>query len=91
MAVTTLKYFTLTKMEALPIKRLYSILNDKDFVMGVVSPLDGEYEMKQIIDYIEEHKDVTPAQLLLLALSIDKDRNKDFIVELNLNDEIDKK
>ena len=47
--------------------------------------------MKQIIDYIEEHKDVTPAQLLLLALSIDKDRNKDFIVELNLNDEIDKK
>ncbi len=66
-------------------------MNDKDFVMGVVSPLDGEYEMKQIIDYIEEHKDVTPAQLLLLALSIDKDRNKDFIVELNLNDEIDKK
>lgn len=59
--------------------------------MGVVSPLDGKYEMKQIIDYIEEHKDVTPAQLLLLALSIDKDRNKDFIVELNLNDEIDKK
>ncbi len=66
-------------------------MNDKDFVMGVVSPLDGKYEMKQIIDYIEEHKDVTPAQLLLLALSIDKDRNKDFIVELNLNDEIDKK
>lgn len=66
-------------------------MNDKDFVVGVVSPLDGKYEMKQIIDYIEEHKDVTPAQLLLLALSIDKDRNKDFIVELNLNDEIDKK
>ncbi len=78
-------------MKKVLIKKLYSILNDKDFVMGVVSPLDGEYEMKQIIDYIEEHKDVTPAQLLLLALSIDKDRNKDFIVELNLNDEIDKK
>ena len=70
-------------MKKVLIKKLYSILNDKDFVMGVVSPLDGEYEMKQIIDYIEEHKDVTPAQLLLLALSIDKDRNKDFIVELN--------
>ena len=68
------------------IKKLYSFLNDKDFVMGVVSPLDGEYEMKQIIDYIEEHKDVTPAQLLLLALSIDKDRNKDFIVEVNYSD-----
>ena len=78
-------------MKKVLIKKLYSILNDKDFVMGVVSPLDGEYEMKQIIDYIEEHKDVTPAQLLLLALSIDKDRNKDFIVELNLNVEIDKK
>lgn len=78
-------------MKKVLIKKLYSILNDKDFVMGVVSPLDGEYEMKQIIDYIEEHKDVTPAQLLLLALSIDKDRNKDFIVELNLDDEIDKK
>lgn len=78
-------------MKKVLIKKLYSILNDKDFVMGVVSPLDGEYEMKQIVDYIEEHKDVTPAQLLLLALSIDKDRNKDFIVELNLNDEIDKK
>lgn len=78
-------------MKKVLIKKLYSILNDKDFVMGVVSPLDGEYEMKQIIDYIEEHKDVTPVQLLLLALSIDKDRNKDFIVELNLNDEIDKK
>lgn len=78
-------------MKKVLIKKLYSILNDKDFVMGVVSPLDGEYEMKQIIDYIEEHKEVTPAQLLLLALSIDKDRNKDFIVELNLNDEIDKK
>lgn len=78
-------------MKKVLIKKLYSFLNDKDFVMGVVSPLDGEYEMKQIIDYIEEHKDVTPAQLLLLALSIDKDRNKDFIVELNLNDEIDKK
>lgn len=78
-------------MKKVLIEKLYSILNDKDFVMGVVSPLDGEYEMKQIIDYIEEHKDVTPAQLLLLALSIDKDRNKDFIVELNLNDEIDKK
>lgn len=78
-------------MKKVLIKKLYSILNDKDFVMGVVSPLDGEYEMKQIIDYIEEHKDVTPAQLLLLALSIDKDRNKDFIFELNLNDEIDKK
>lgn len=78
-------------MKKVLIKKLYSILNDKDFVMGVVSPLDGEYEMKQIIDYIEEHKDVTPAQLLLLALSIDKDRNKEFIVELNLNDEIDKK
>ena len=78
-------------MKKILIEKLYGILNDKDFVMGVVSPLDNEYEMKQVIDYIEEHKDVTPAQLLLLALSIDKDRNKDFIVELNLKDEIDRK
>ena len=78
-------------MKKILIEKLYGILNDKDFVMGVVSPLDDEYEMKQVIDYIEEHKDVTPAQLLLLALSIDKDRNKDFIVELNLKDEMDRK
>ena len=78
-------------MKKILIEKLYGILDDKDFVMGVVSPLDGEYEMKQVIDYIEEHKDVTPAQLLLLALSIDKDRNKDFIVELNLKDEMDRK
>lgn len=68
----------MNKTKEMLIKKLYEIHNNKDFVLAVVSPLDEEFEMKQVLDYIEINKDVTPSQLVLLAMSIDKDRGKDF-------------
>lgn len=70
------------------IKKLYSIWDNRDFVAGVVSFLDEEFEMKQVLDHIEANEDVTPSDLLLIALSIDKDRGKDFIIEPNLTSEM---
>lgn len=71
---------------------LYDILNDKDFVIGVISPLDNESEMKQVIKFIEKNRDtITSSELLMLSLSIDKDRGKDYIVELNLSDKVIKR
>lgn len=72
-------------------KRLYEILDDRDFVLGVVSPLDGESEMKQVLDYIEANEKVEPSQIILLAMSIDKDRGKDLIIEPNFVKEIIRK
>lgn len=72
-------------------KRLYEILGDRDFVLGVVSPLDGESEMKQVLDYIEANEKVEPSQIILLAMSIDKDRGKDLIIEPNFAKEIIRK
>lgn len=73
------------------IKKLYSIWDDREFVAGVVSFLDEEFEMKQVLDHIEANEDITPSELLLIALSIDKDRGKDFIIEPNIVSEIIKK
>lgn len=73
-------------------RMLYDILNDKDFVIGVISPLDNESEMKQVIKFIEKNRDtITSSELLMLSLSIDKDRGKDYIVELNLSDKVIKR
>ena len=65
-------------MKEMLIKKLYEIQNNKDFVLAVVGPLDEEFEMKQVLDYIEINKEATPSQLVLLAMSIDKDRRKVF-------------
>lgn len=70
------------------IKKLYEIWDDKDFVLGVISPLDEEFEIKQVLDYIESNENVEPSQLILLSMSIDKDRSKDIIIEPNFAKEI---
>ena len=73
------------------IEKLYSIWDNKDFVLGVISPLDEEFEMKQVLDYIEANEGITPSELLLVALSIDKDRGKDFIIETDFTKEMIRK
>lgn len=73
------------------IEKLYSIWDNRDFVLGVISPLDEEFEMKQVLNYIEANEDVTPSELLLVALSIDKDRGKDFIIETDFTKEMIRK
>lgn len=81
----------MNKTKEILIKKLYSIWDNRDFVLGVISPLDEEFEMKQVLDYIEANEDATPSELLLVALSIDKDRGKDFIIETDFTKEMVKK
>lgn len=70
---------------------LYDIRNSRDFVLGVVSYLVDKYEMQIVIDYIKQHENVTTSELLLLALSNDKDRADDYVIEPNFALEIEQK
>lgn len=48
--------------------KLRNLYNDKDFVVGVMSNAQSEEVQKRIIDYINEGRDVSQENIILLSL-----------------------
>lgn len=63
----------MSKTKAALIEKLYKVQCSRDFVLGVISPLESDEEYQIIIDCIESGVN-DPSKLILAALSIDKDR-----------------
>ena len=64
----------LTKTEERLVDKLLAIWNDAEFVAGVLAYLESDVERQTMLDYIAKTDNVTPDDLALLALFIDKQR-----------------
>lgn len=71
----------LTTIEKELVKKLYTIWDDDEFVLGIICDLDDDYERKFVLDFIESTDDVTPEQIILLALNIKDAITEDLIVD----------
>lgn len=58
------------------IEKLKTISEDKDFLVGVISNAKHNDDRKALIKYIDEGKEVTYEQLLLLSLWLNQERKK---------------
>lgn len=58
------------------IEKLKTISEDKDFIVGVISNAKHNDDRKALIKYIDEGKEVTYEQLLLLSLWLNQERKK---------------
>lgn len=58
------------------IEKLKTISEDKDFFVGVISNAKHNDDRKALIKYIDEGKEVTYEQLLLLSLWLNQERKK---------------
>lgn len=50
--------------------------NDEEFIIGVLVDLETDFERQQLIDYIDNGKNVTYESIILLALELEQSRNK---------------
>ena len=57
------------------IRQVLDIWKDKEFVLGVVSPLESDDEIQQMLDFISSGEWSDPSDLTVKALWIDHDRN----------------
>ena len=64
----------LTKTEEQLIDKLLAIWNDTEFVVGILAYLENDEERQMMLDYIAENEKVSTEELVLLSLSIDKQR-----------------
>lgn len=71
----------LTTIEKELVKKLYTIWDDDEFVLGIICDLDDDYERKFVLDFIESTDDVIPEQIILLALNIKDAITEDLIVD----------
>ena len=71
----------LTTIEKELVKKLYTIWDDDEFVLGIICDLDDDYERKFVLDFIKTTDDVTPEQIILLALNIKDAITEDLIVD----------
>lgn len=58
------------------IEKLKTVSEDKDFIVGVISNAKHNDDRVAIIEYIDEGKEVTYEQILLLSLWLCKERKK---------------
>lgn len=58
------------------IKRLKTISDDEDFIIGVISNAKHDDDRKSLIEYIDKGEKVTYEQLLMLSLWLGQERNK---------------
>lgn len=65
----------LTKVEKELVKKLRTIWNDKEFVIGVLSHLKDDGERGEVIEFIDNNDDVTSEQIDLLSLDISQSRD----------------
>lgn len=54
--------------------KLKDFYHDKDFVCGVSSMVETDKERQAIIDYMDKGENVTTSNIILLALSLDRNR-----------------
>lgn len=66
----------MTKTEERLFFRLKNLYNDKDFVVGVMSSVDDDSDAEAILSFIENGEDVTPENIILLALELDISHEK---------------
>ena len=52
------------------IDKLFDILDDDDFVLGVVTNAKNDENRQKIIDYIDNGDDVTVENIILLSLHL---------------------
>ena len=71
----------LTAIEKKLVQKLYAVWNDYEFVLGVICDLDDDFERKFVLDFIETTENVTPEQIILLALNIKDAIADDLIVD----------
>ena len=64
----------LTKTEEQLVDKLLAIWNDTEFVVGILAYLESDEERQMMLDYIAENEKVSTEELVLLSLSIDKQR-----------------
>lgn len=55
-------------------KRLKTIFNDRDFVIGVMSNASNTEDREEIISFIERGEDVTIENIILLSVHLDEKR-----------------
>lgn len=54
------------------IRELRKIRNDDDFIIGVISNAKTEENYKLVLEFIKQDIDVTPPNLLMLSLDLNK-------------------
>lgn len=67
---------TISKTRKLLIDKLFSIWNNKNFVIGVICNLKSDDEVQHIIRFIQNNKGASTDDILLESLRIDSERNK---------------
>lgn len=65
----------LTELEKELVKKLRTIWNDKEFVIGVLSHLKDDEERGELIEFIDNNDDVTSEAVTLLSLDISQSRD----------------
>jgi hypothetical protein len=54
--------------------KLYRIFNDDEFVLGVLIDVKTDSEKQELLDYIEEVKDISSEEVILKSLTINEER-----------------
>ena len=54
------------------IKELRKIRNDDDFIIGIISNAKTEENYELVLEFIKQDIDVTPPNLLMLSLDLNK-------------------
>lgn len=60
----------MTKMRMELFKKLCSIYDDEDFVVGVMSNIVTDEDTQTLLNYIKADKDVTVESIILLSLEL---------------------
>ncbi len=58
------------------IEKLKTISEDKDFLLSIINSVKDTDDRKTVIEYISQGKEVTYENLILLALTIYEEREK---------------
>ena len=65
------------------INKLKEFYPDRDFVIGVISDVEHEEDQQTILDFMENEKDITAEDIILLSLYLgDKRENKQWTKDL---------
>lgn len=64
------------RIKAALVAKLKTISTDNDFIVGVISNAKNDVDRKAIIEYIENGKDVSYEQILLLSVWLGQERKQ---------------
>lgn len=70
-----LKNKHLSENTILLVDKLKQFSNEDDYIIGVLMDVETESDKKQLIDYIENGKDVSYENIILYAMELDMKRS----------------